>query len=95
MKHIVTACKRVSDWYALGIQLDLTTSQLNNIHLTYHAYGVDRLKTEMFNFWLNSSPDASWTNLITALRAMGEGRVAGDIEAGHTPGYRMSKNLFV
>ena len=86
MKHLVTACKRVSDWYTLGIQLDLTTSQLNKIHMTYHAHGVDRLNIEMFNFWLNSSPNASWINLIRALRAMGEGRVASDIEAGRIPG---------
>ena len=86
MKHLVTACKRVSDWYTLGIQLDLTTSQLNNIDVTYHAHGVDRLKIEMFNVWLKSSPNASWTNLITALRAMGEGRVVSDIEAGHILG---------
>ena len=87
MKHLVTACKDVSDWHKLGIQLDLTTSQLNNIEVTYHAHGVDRLKTEMFAVWLKSSnPNASLTNLITALRAMGEGRVASDIEAGWITG---------
>ena len=86
VKHLVTACKRVNDWHTLGIQLDLTTSQLNNIHVTYHAHGVDRLKTEMFDVWLKSSPNASWTDLITALRAMDEERVANDIEAGRIPG---------
>ena len=86
MKHLVTACKRVSDWHTLGIQLDLTTSQLYNIHVTYHVHGVDRLKTEVFDVWLKSSPNASWTNLITALRAMDEERVASDIEAGWIPG---------
>ena len=80
VKHLVTACKRVSDWHTLGIQLDLTTSQLKDIHVTYHAYGVDRLKTEMFDVWLKSSPNASWTDLITALRAMDEERVASHIE---------------
>ena len=86
MKHLVTACKRVSDWHTLGIQLDLTTSQLNNIRVTYYAHGVDRLKTEMFDVWLKSFSNASWTNLITALRAMDEGRVASDIEAGRIRG---------
>ena len=85
MKHLVTACKRVSDWHTLGIQLDLTTSQLNNIDVTYHAHGVDRLKTEMFDVWLKSSPDASWTNLITALRAMGLDSVASNVRAVYSP----------
>ena len=86
MKRLVTACKEVSDWHTLGIQLGLTAGQLNNIHVTYHAHGVDRLKTVMFNVWLKRSPNASWTDLITALRAMGEERVASDIEAEHIPG---------
>ena len=80
VKHLLTACKSVSDWHSLGIHLDLTTSQLNNIHVTYHAHGVERLKTEMFDVWLKSSPDASWTKLITALRAIGENTVASEIQ---------------
>ena len=50
VKHLLTACtcKSVTDWYTLGIHLDLTTSQLNDIQVTYHAHGVNRLKTEMF-----------------------------------------------
>ena len=85
MKHLVTACKRVSDWHTLGIQLDLTTSQLNNIHATYHALGVDRLKTEMFDAWLKCSPNASWCELITALRAMGQDSVASNVRAVYSP----------
>ena len=54
--------------------------------MTYHAHGVDRLKTEMFDVWLKSSSNASWTNLIIALRAMDEETVASDIEAGRIPG---------
>ena len=54
-------------------------SQLSGIHVTYHVYGVGRLKSEMFNVWLKSSPNASWADLITALETMNEHRVAGDI----------------
>ena len=93
VKHLVTACKNVTDWHTLGIQLDLTTSQLNSIHVTYHVHGVDRLKTEMFDVWLQSSPNASWADLITALEAMGINSVAGDIRAAylHTaPGIMLS-----
>ena len=43
-------------------------------------HGLNRLKTEMFNEWLKNSPDASWTDLITALRDMDEDTVANDIE---------------
>ena len=82
VKHLLTACKSVTDWYTLGIHLDLTPSQVDDIHMTYHAHGVNRLKTEMFKVWLKSSPDASWTDLITALRAMDENTIASEIQAG-------------
>ena len=83
VKHLLTACKSVTDWYTLGIQLDLTTSQLDDIQVTHHAHGVERLKTKMFDVWLKSSPDASWTDLITALRAMGENTIASEIQTGN------------
>ena len=82
VKHLLTKCKNVTDWHTLGIHLDLTTSQLNDIRVTYHAEGVNRLKTEMFTVWLKSSPDASWTDLIRALRAMDENTIASEILAG-------------
>ena len=53
--------------------------QLDDLHITYHAYRADRLKAEMFNVWLKSSPSASWADLITALEDMDEDTVASDI----------------
>ena len=85
MKHLVTACKSVTDWHTLGIQLDLTTSQLNSIQVTYHVHGVDRLKTEMFDVWLKSSPNASLAELVTALKAMGMDSVASNVRAAYLP----------
>ena len=38
----------------------------------------------MFNAWLKSSPNASWADLITALKTMNEHRVAGDIAARYS-----------
>ena len=79
VKHLVKACKSVTDWHTLGLQLDLTMDQLDDLHITYHGHRADRLKAEMFNVWLKSSPSASWADLITALEDMGEDTVASDI----------------
>ena len=76
---LVEAVSDVPDWHCLGLKLGLTMSQLSEIDVTYHVYGVGRLKAEMFNVWLKSSPNASWTDLITALNTMNEHRVTGDI----------------
>ena len=93
VKNLVTACKRITDWHTLGLQLDLTMDQLHNIQITYHMHGLDRLKAEMFNVWLKSSPSASWSDLITALRAMGEDSVASDIAATPSSGNELTITL--
>ena len=80
VKNLLTACKNVSDWQQLGIQLDLTMAELENIYQTYHTRGLVILKGHMFSVWLENSPGASWTGLVKALRAIGNNRVASDIE---------------
>ena len=76
---LVEAVSNVTDWHTLGLKLSLTMSQLSDIDVTYH--GVERHKAETFNVWLKSSPNASWADLITALKTMNEHRVASDIAA--------------
>ena len=86
VKELMAAVSNVSDWHALGIQLDLKMSQLKDIDVTYHKEGLKRIKAEMFSAWLNSSPSASWTDLIKALKAVGEDKVASQIEASSCSG---------
>ena len=85
MNLLLEAVSSVTDWHGLGRRLGLTMSQLRGIELTYHMHGPDRLKAEMFDAWLKSSPDASWTDLITALRAMGLDSVASNVRAVYSP----------
>ena len=61
---------------------------LDGINVTYHAYGVERLKSEMFDAWLKSSPSASWSDLISALESMNEHRLASDIAALYSLGHQ-------
>ena len=61
-------CESVTDWYPLGIHLGLSVRQLEDIRFT-HSISQDRAKIAMFNAWINSCPDPSWPNLITALSA--------------------------
>ena len=90
LRLLVEAVTDVIDWHTLGLKLNLTKSKLDGINITYHVHGVERLKTEMFDAWLKSSPNASWRDLISALKSMNEHRVASDIaarySAGLTPG---------
>ena len=81
VKELVAATIDVSNWHLLGLQLNLTMSQLRNTEITYHKEGSTRIKAEMFDTWLKSSSIASWADLIKALKTIGEDTVAGEIEA--------------
>ena len=79
----------VTDWHTLGLNLDLTNTQLENIRATYHSRGLGILKTEMLGAWLKSSPSASWSDLISALKSMkAEHRVASDIAARYSSAHQ-------
>ena len=83
LKQLLTACKNVSDWHSLGLHLGLRKSQLRSIELE-HRHRM-RIFLTVFDVWLKSSPSASWSDLTTALRAMGEDRIASDTEATYLP----------
>ena len=85
MNLLLEAVSNVTDWHGLGLKLSLTVNQLREMELTHPREGPSRLKAEMFNVWLKSSPNASWTDLITALEAMGEDRVASNVRAAYSP----------
>ena len=75
MNLLLEAVSNVTDWHGLGRRLGLTMSQLRGIELTHRVDGLERMMAEMFDVWLKSSPNASWADLVTALRSMGEHRV--------------------
>ena len=81
VKELLAATITVNDWHRLGLQLNLTMSQLRDIDVTYHKEGLIRIKAEMFDAWLKSSSSASWADLIKALKMIGENNVASKIEA--------------
>ena len=81
VKLLVGTVRGVSDWHILGVHLDLEVSKLKEIEVNYHVHGVVRMKTEMFDLWLKSCPDASWHKLISALNAIGEKSIAKEVES--------------
>jgi len=61
-----------TDWYKLGVELykNSDVPQLNAIQ-GQHPTNFTRACTEMFNYWLRTYPNATWSKLINALRAPG------------------------
>jgi len=62
-------CEVGEKWYELGIQL-LQTGQESKLRLIRTNCGNDakRCCVEMFNYWLQNHPAASWDQLVKALQ---------------------------
>ena len=60
----------VTDWYQLGVQLGISTADLNQIRMNY-PNNAQQCKTEVLDLWLRNAPECSWTKLAQAVEAMG------------------------
>ena len=56
VRDLSSELKRVTDWYQLGIHLDLQTHELMQIE--HDHQGNERRKQEMLDLWLRLKPDA-------------------------------------
>ena len=73
LKDVVLAVKEVTRWYEVGLQLGLPEEKLKLISAHQDIEGHQRM---MLSKWLSHDPEASWTKLVAALRAIGERSVA-------------------
>ena len=61
---------RATDWYQLGLQLDITPGKLSEIE-TDHSGDVQRRKIEVLDWWLRNAREVSWKKLADALEKAG------------------------
>ena len=68
----------VSDWYRLGMELNLMSDDLDIIEDDFR--GDTRKQTcKMFKLWLRTQPNASYEQLIEALNKVGCEKVANSL----------------
>jgi len=75
---LFSALRDVSDWYQLGIILGILPAKLRKIEENYPK--SDRRKTETLDTWLQQTPNASWSDVVSALQQMGENTVAESVQ---------------
>ncbi len=68
---------KVTDWYNVGLQLDLDDNALDAIEMSHSDFGTQKRK--MFTLWLHSDCSPSYQTLARALFLANENRVATDI----------------
>ena len=60
----------MTNWYSLGVQLEITPEDLNQIE-SNHSGDTERCKTEVVNFWLRNTQECTWDRLTQAVDEMG------------------------
>ena len=68
---IVADLHVISTPYLLGIQLNIDPSTLKVIEKN-HPGDINRQKTEVIEYWLRNSSNASWKSLVNAVERLGE-----------------------
>jgi len=69
LKELTNALKSVSDWYLLGVNLDLRGPELTTIDRNHRGDNT-RCKIEMLSSWLQNTTCPSWEAVVQALRLM-------------------------
>ena len=83
VKNLFTELTTITNWYQLGVYLNLQTHELDKIQLDHAHQGNDRQMLGMLSLWLRRTPNATWEDVVSALQQMGENRVAEKIRQKH------------
>ena len=62
----------VTEWYMLGVYIDVPREDLSHIEKEYSSQGSARCRAELFNVWMKRTPNASWELIAAALEKLGE-----------------------
>lgn len=88
LTNVMTAVKHVTNWYDLGLYLQLPESKLK---VVASQYGIEDGKREMFSMWLKFDPKASWEKLACALSDIGENVVAANVRSQYVRAVSLSE----
>ena len=77
----------ISDWFSLGDQLNIPREELLVINSNFH-HDPQTCKRQVFQFWLDSTSQASYHQLVVALRNTGDDSLAEKLHI------KYGKNLY-
>ena len=85
LPDLLEETKKVTDWYALGVFLKMSSEELKDIERRLSDEGIRRCKIELFTCWMKRYPNASWTEIALALNKCDENESADRIRQCHLP----------
>lgn len=78
--------KEVDDWYSLGFELTVPVSKLKEIEASCSGVYTRRRKIEVLQYWIDSTPTASWEDVISALEKLDHHTLAGQLRSKYVTG---------
>ena len=85
LPDLLEVTNKVTDWYALGVFLKMSSEELKDIERRLSGEGIRRCKIELFTCWMKRYPNASWTEIALALVKCDENESADRIRQCHLP----------
>ena len=79
MKLLDQELQEVSDWFGLGLHLDIPAEELHSIKYEPTLRRIQDFRTEMFAVWMKKLPEPSWPRVVKALIEIGRERLARKI----------------
>ena len=80
-------------WEELGVEL-LDEEQLSKLrHIAKDEHEVEDCCTKLFNYWLDTDPDASWNKLLEALKNIKQNYLAEKIERNVLKGIDVTPSI--
>ena len=75
----------MNDWYSLGVALLVPVSKLKEIITSSPKEGTARWRIDLLQHWLDSTPTASWSDIITALEKIGHHTLSARLRSKYLP----------
>ena len=79
-RDLLSSLPKAASWNAIGIQLGLSTDELDIIRA--NSGDVEECLRKVLQKWYNMTPNPTWREVITALRSplLGEMKLAKELE---------------
>ena len=75
----------MDEWYSLGVALKVKPSKLEEIQKSSPLEGIKRWRINMLQLWLNLTPNASWSMIVTALKTIDHCALSARLQEKYIP----------
>ena len=82
---LATELNDVDNWYQLGAVLGVPPKRLDEIRKSSPVGGTGEWKIAMLQDWMDSKPDASWVDVIVAVKSLRHLALAAILKSKYVP----------